>query len=323
MSVGTCERSSRQRSGRCWQPATSAGKGPLASPGEPEDARGNAGRSGEIIVVDNASGDGTCSELSQQFPGVLFLCNDRNLGFTAGNNQGLEHARGRYVLFLNPDTVVHAGALAAMLDEMELHPEIGVLGPRLIYGDGSPQPSCRRFPTLASALFESTPAAWRWPGNRWARRYQMADADPHQRQAVDWLVGAALLVRHAVVDGIGGFDTGYFMYSEELDLCRRARAAGWEVVYLPSAQVTHYEGSSSDQIKPERHIYFNTSKVRYFRKYHGPFVAQFLRLYLLASFAFEMLWEAAKWLLGSRRVLRRQRIAAYWRLLASGLQAPS
>lgn len=282
----------------------------------------------EIIVVDNASTDGSVEMVAREFPEVRLIANPDNRGFTRGNNQGVALARGRYVLFLNPDTEVVGDALATMIAYMDAHPEVGVLGPELRYGDGSLQSSRRRFPTLMTALFESTPLAWRWPDNPWARRYRMeegAEAGGRGRgdggQEVDWLVGAALLARRAVLAQIGGFDEGYFMYSEEVDWCRRAKDAGWRIVYLPDARIIHYEGKSSGQVVAARHIRFNTSKVRYFRKFHGPLAAETLRLALLGMFGVEWLLEAGKWLFGSKRPLRRERMAAYARLLAGGLRS--
>lgn len=277
----------------------------------------------ELIVIDNASTDGSAEMVAAEFPDAKLICNSANLGFTRGNNQGLALARGRYVLFLNPDTEVVGDALATMVAYMEAHPRVGALGPQLRYGDGSFQSSRRRFPGLATALFESTPLAWHWPAarNPWARRYHMADTPNDQTQPVDWLVGAALLVRRAVLDQVGGFDEGYFMYSEELDLCRRIKATGWEVHYLPQAQIIHHEGKSSEQVVAARHIYFHTSRVRYFRKFYGPLAAGFLRFALLGMFGVEWFLEAGKWLLGSKRSLRCERLAAYARLLASGLRS--
>ena len=290
--------------------------------------------------------------VAAEFPAVRLFANAENVGFTRGNNQGLAVARGRYVFFLNPDTEVVGDALVTMVAYLDTHPEVGALGPQLRYGDGSLQSSRRRFPTFATSLFESTPLAWHWPANPWARRYRMEDQEagitPKVRRAgdqgsgvtptvrraggqddrgtavatgqqVDWLVGAALMVRREVLAQVGGFDEGYFMYSEELDLCRRIKEAGWQIVYLPTAQIIHHEGKSSEQVVAARHIRFQTSKVRYFRKFHGPFQAEALRVFILASFAVEWLFEAGKWLLGSRRSLRRERMAAYGKLLRSGL----
>jgi GT2 family glycosyltransferase len=295
-----------------------------AGDAEPPLASDTCPLAAEIIVVDNASTDGSAEMVAADFPHVQLIANPDNRGFTRGNNQGLALAGGRYVLFLNPDTRVVGDALAVMVAYMEANPDVAAVGPQLRYGDGALQSSRRRFPTLATALFESTPLAWHWPAGRnpWARHYHMEDGAPADvPQEVDWLVGAALLVRQKVIAHIGGFDEGYFMYSEELDWCRRARDAGWRIRYLPSAQVVHYEGKSSDQAATARHIRFNTSKVRYFRKFHGPAAAGFLRLAILGMFAIECLLEIAKWLVGSKRPLRRERCAAYRQLLRSGLRS--
>ena len=275
----------------------------------------------EVIVIDNASADGSAEMVAREFPWVRLIANRENRGFTGGNNQGIGAATGRYVFFLNPDTVVVDDALAAMVGYLAAHDDVGVVGPQLRYGDGSLQSSRRRFPTLGSALLESTPLEWHWPGNRWARWYRMEDQPGAAAiQDVDWLVGAALMTRRPVLERVGGFDEGYFMYSEELDWCRRVKAAGWRVVYLPEAQIIHYEGRSSEQVVAARHIRFQTSKVRYFRKFHGRMAAGALRVFLLAAFGVEWGLEAGKWLLGSKRSLRRSRMASYGQLLCSGLR---
>jgi len=283
----------------------------------------------EIIVVDNASADGSAAMVAAEFPDVRLISSPINRGFTGGNNLGLAAARGRYVFFLNPDTVASRDALVALVETLETHADVGVVGPQLRYGDGRLQSSRRRFPTLLTALFESTPLEWHWPANRWARWYRMEDrpqtfevsetSKVSTVEDVDWLVGAALMTRRAVLAQVGGFDEGYFMYSEELDWCRRVKAAGWRVVYLPAAQITHYEGKSSEQMVATRHIRFQTSKIRYFRKFHGPRAAGFLQAFILGAFAVEWSLEAVKWLLGSNRALRRDRMAAYRQLLATGL----
>jgi N-acetylglucosaminyl-diphospho-decaprenol L-rhamnosyltransferase len=275
----------------------------------------------EIIVVDNASSDGSTQMVASEYPTVRLLANVENRGFTGGNNDGLRLASRAFVLFLNPDTVVQDTALDRMLAYLGAHPEVGVVGPQLRYGDGTLQSSRRCFPTLATALFESTPLAWHWPPERnpWARRYHMADIPAGRTQEVDWLVGAALLTRREVLAQTGAFDEAYFMYSEELDWQRRVKQAGWKVVYLPEAVIVHHEGKSSEQATAARHIRFNRSKVRYFRKHHGRLQAEFLRLVLLAMFVVEWVIEAGKYLLGSQRRMRRARLDAYSQLILSGL----
>ncbi len=274
----------------------------------------------QVIVVDNASSDGSVEMVRQEFPTVRLIASEVNLGYPGGNNAGLAVARGRYVMILNPDTEIVGNALTTLIAFADAHPDVGVIGPQLLHPDGSVQSSRRRFPTLATALFEST---WLQPlaPRRLLRRYYVLDRPDDAVQDVDWVDGAALLARRTAIQQVGPLDEGYFMYSEELDWCRRFRQAGWRVVYLPTAQVIHHRGKSSEQVVAARHIHFQTSKVRYFRKFHGPLVGQLLRLFLLANYAGQTALEGGKWLIGHKRPLRAQRIAAYWQVLRSGLRS--
>jgi len=264
----------------------------------------------EIIVVDNGSTDGSPEMVRTEFPQVHLMANPDNRGFTAANNQGLAVARGRYVLLLNPDTEVVGDALETLVAFADAHPDVGVVGPQLLNPDGTVQSSRRRFPTLATALLEST---WLQPyaPRRLLARYYVLDRPDDEVQDVDWVTGAALMARREAVEQVGPLDEGFFMYSEELDWCRRFRAAGWRVIYLPTARIIHHEGKSSEQVLPARHIHFQTSKIRYFRKYHGPAAAEALRWFLLGNYLWQIGVEGAKWLLGHKRPLRAERIAAY------------
>jgi N-acetylglucosaminyl-diphospho-decaprenol L-rhamnosyltransferase len=274
----------------------------------------------EIWVVDNASTDGTVEMLQDEFPAVHVIANSENVGFSRGNNLALAQAQGRYLFLLNPDTELCPGALRRLVDYMEAHRRVGVAGPRLFYGDGSPQSSRRRFPTLATAFFESTKLQQWFPRHRLLTRYYMRDTPDDAEQEVDWLNGSALFVRREVVEQLGGFDEAFFMYSEELDWCYRIKQAGWQIVYLPSAQVIHYEGKSSEQVVAARDIYFHSSKIRFFRKYHGARAAALLRAFLLTMFGFQLAEEGSKWLLGHKRALRAARVKAYCQVLKSGLR---
>ncbi len=272
----------------------------------------------EIIVVDNASHDDSVAMLRETFPQVVVIANAENRGFTGGNNQGLAAATGDFLLLLNPDTEIVGDALPRMIAYLQNHPGVGMIGPQLLNPDGSVQSSRRRFPTLPVLFLESTWLEKLAP--RKSLRYYYAQEQPDDAiQDVDWITGAAMLTRREVIAQVGGMDEGFFMYSEELDWCRRIREAGWRVIYFPEARVTHHEGKSSEQVVPARHIYFQSSKVRYARKYHGTAIAETLRLWLLTQYVWQIGVEGVKWLIGHRRDLRATRIAAYRQVLRSKL----
>jgi GT2 family glycosyltransferase/glycosyltransferase involved in cell wall biosynthesis len=277
----------------------------------------------EVIVVDNASTDDSLALLREEFPQVRVIPLPENVGFSAGNNTGIRASKGHYVFLLNPDTVCHPGSISQLCDYIDAHPAIGIAGPRLVNPDGTLQPSRRRFPTLATALLESTPLQPLFRNSPVLRRFYILDQPDEVTQPVGWLSGAALLCRSETLRQVGLFDPGYFMFSEEIDLCRRAHDAGWEVVYLPQAQITHFGGQSTDQAIASRHINFNTSKVRYFRKHEGRLVGNLVRLYLLGTYAAQSTSEGLKWLLGHKRPMRSARLHMYAQVLRSGLRPRS
>jgi GT2 family glycosyltransferase len=275
----------------------------------------------EIIVVDNASTDDTAQMIRDQYPAVRLIALDSNLGFAGGNNRGIAAAGGQAILLLNSDTKVLPGAISTLLAYLEDHPQTGVVGPRLLNENGTVQPSRRRFPTLPILFLESTWLQSLAPA-RSLRRFYMEDVPESPPHSVDWITGAAMLVRPEVIDQVGALDDGYFMYSEELDWCHRIKDAGWDIAFTPAAEIVHYGGKSSDQVVPARHIYFQASKVRYTRKFHGRLMAEVLRAWLLGQYVWQTALEAIKWLFGHRRELRAARVSAYWNVLRSGLQQP-
>jgi len=272
------------------------------------------------IVVDNASADGSAAMVRHAFPAVELLEAGSNRGFAAGNNLALRRllddtAPPQAVLLLNPDTEVDATQLPALRQFLVQHPAVDVVGPQLRYADGSLQSSCRRMPQRLTYLWESTPLEQLWPDNPWARRYRMADADPQQACAVEWLVGAAMLVRFSAIVRAGIFDEGFALYSEELEWQRRLGAGGRGIWYLPSVVVTHHEGKSSEQAPARRRLLFRQSRLRDAAMQYGSAFAQLLRLALMALSAAELATEAAKWLVGHRRALRAARIHEHWHVL--------
>jgi GT2 family glycosyltransferase len=258
--------------------------------------------------------------LRARFPHVQLIVNEENRGFTAANNQGLALSRGRYLLLLNPDTEIVGDALGTMVSHMDAHPKIGALGPKLVFPDGGLQSSRRRFPTFLTSLVESTIIQQWWTENIILDRYYMQDTDDDAIQPVDWVVGACLLIRREAYEQVGSMDEGFFMYSEELDWCKRIKDAHWQVCYFPPATVVHHEGKSSEQVVPARHIYFQSSKVRYFHKHHGAIQGEALRWFLLATYLVQWASEGFKWILGHKRPLRAERLMAYRQVLKSGLK---
>jgi N-acetylglucosaminyl-diphospho-decaprenol L-rhamnosyltransferase len=268
----------------------------------------------EVIVVESGSTDGTLDMLRERFPWVVTLPQAENVGFTRGNNIGLVAARGRLLMLLNPDTEIVGDALAQMAAHLDAHPDVGIVGPYTLNSDGTAQSTRRRFPTLLTGMFEST---WLQPlaPRRLLDRYYVRDIADADTADVDWVQGSALMLRREVYAQIGGLDEQYIMFSEELDWCRRARDAGWRVVYLGSAMIVHHGGRSTDQVVARKHIHFQQSKLRYFRKYHGVLAASGLRVLLIALYGCQLILEAMKGVIGHKRALRQERVRVYGQVI--------
>jgi len=228
-----------------------------------------AGISLEVIVVDNASRDGSADMVRETFPQARLIRHHENVGFARGYNLAAAQAQGRHLLMLNPDTEVRPGALARLVAFLDSHPGAAAAGPRLLNSDGSLQPSCRRFPRPMAALFRNTALGRLFPHNRYARDYLMADWDHRQPRPVDWVSGAALCIRREAWQQVGGFDEGFFMYAEDVDWCLRARRAGWDIYYLPEAVIVHHIGRSTDQRPAAMVLQFHRSMARFYRKHYA------------------------------------------------------
>lgn len=249
----------------------------------------------EVWVVDNASGDNSTHMVATEYPQARLVASQQNLGFAGGNNRALRllgfqptgaeaRATGsaqlssaaglpRYVLLLNPDTVVHEGSLAQLVAFLDDQPPYGGCGARLIYPDGSFQHSAFGFPGLAQIYFDLYPPPGRLNrllDSRWNGRYSRQLYETGQPFAVDFVLGAALMVRREAIETIGLLDEGYFMYCEEMDWQRRLQAAGWPLACVPAAVITHHGGASTGQFRGAMVEALWRSRLRYFRRYHGP-----------------------------------------------------
>ena len=233
--------------------------------------------SGEVIVVDNASRDGTAALVREKFPWVLLIASEENLGFAAGNNLAAAHARGRYLLLLNPDAVPAPGSLARGVALMDEHPDVGLAGGELRGVDGSRQPSARMFPTLRDEFFTLAGLAARYPRSPVFARLDRRWADPEVPAQVDWIPGAFVFIPVKVFRQLDGFDERFFLYSEEVDLCRRMQAAGFKIYYWPELKAMHIGGESAKTVARARvskagsqlQSWRMRSALLYYRKHHG------------------------------------------------------
>jgi len=203
----------------------------------------------EVLVIDNASGDGLIEELARSHPGVRGIQSPANEGFARGVNRGLALAQCECLCLLNPDTECSPGSLATLVRFVREHRDVGVVAPRLLDPDGSIQFSCRRFPTNWTGLFNRYSLLTRlFPDNRFSRHYLMLDFDHETMRDVDWLTGACLVTRRDVVDRVGGLDPAYFLWNEDVDWCHAMHDAGYRVVYLPEANVMHVVTASQASV---------------------------------------------------------------------------
>jgi len=225
----------------------------------------------DVVVVDNASGDGTPAMVRSEFPQVRLIERSTNAGFAAAANEGLRAADGEAFFLLNPDSELAGNVLPPMLAYLRGHPDVAILAPKLLDPDGSLQLSCRRFPGFQTALFNRYSLLTRLlPNNRFSRRYLMTDSDHARIADVDWASAACwLLARHAY-ERIGPLDEGYFWAVEDVDYCQRAREAGLRVVYFPEVAVVHHIGGSSATLPARSIIERHRGMWRYYRKYRRP-----------------------------------------------------
>ena len=225
----------------------------------------------EVIVVDNRSGAGTVEFVASRHPWARVEVRDRRRGFSDNNNFGIRRSTAPYVLILNPDTEVRPGALAALTRFMDSNPAAGIAGAKLLFPDGSIQPSCRRFPNLSSVLVRRTPLRVFMQGSEANARHLMLDHSSRTPTEVDWLLGACLFVRRSAINDVGLMDEGYFLYVEDIDWCFRMHQAGWKVYWVPEAEVVHHHLAVSDRKLLSWHSWVHLkSMLRYFRKHLAP-----------------------------------------------------
>jgi GT2 family glycosyltransferase len=233
----------------------------------------------EILIVDNNSSDGSPQMVEVDFPQVKLIKSTVNLGFGAANNLALEQATGKYFVLLNSDAFFQKDALKKAVSHMDEQPDCGLGGCRLTGRDGSWQPSSRSFHSITRDLVVMTGLAYRFPKSRFFGHFDRTWADRNQPASVDWVPGAFSIIRPAALKKIGLFDPAFFLYYEEVDLCRRIKEAGYSIWYWPDIVVVHIGGESSRQLKTTLEISSMAAQVvmwrmrstlLYYRKHHGP-----------------------------------------------------
>ena len=231
----------------------------------------------EVIVVDNGSEDGSADAIAQRFPQVRLHRNPDNRLYAAGNNQGAAMARGDYVVTLNSDTEVRAGALDLLVDFLGQHADYGAVAPRLSDPDGSVQHACQRFPTLLTALcFDSWFGSF-WPGRRVVDRYLMRDFDHLTSCDVDQPPGAVCMLRTADWRALGGFDEELALFYNDVDLCQRIWASGQKIRYLADAEVMHHRGASTKNFA-RMLVIWHKNRLAYYTKHYGSLGALWVRV---------------------------------------------
>lgn len=276
-------------------------------------ASAQADGAGEIIVVDNGSSDGSPEMVRADFPGVTLVDDAGNIGYGAASNLAIARCAADHVLLLNSDTVVHAGALAALAAYLERTPSAAIVGPHLLNADGTTQGSCFPYPGTLGWLVENDPVAPLAGLIPPLRRRLLRFAPPTAAAAVPWVLGAALAIRRTAFDEVGGFDRAFFMYFEEVDLCRRLTEAGWEIHFLPEARVTHVGQASTRQVRASMIVaHYRSTLIFYRRHYDGPRLAFWLAT-MRAKMAFRIARDSvALQLYPSRRPVLRESLSA-WR----------
>jgi GT2 family glycosyltransferase len=222
------------------------------------------GISREIIVVDNASRDGSAREVKGEFPSVHLIENEKNLGFAKAVNQGLQKGSGKYVLLLNPDTQVKGGAVERLVSFMETHLGAGVAGPQLLNSDGSKQNSIANYPSLATELFNKSLLR-----RLFKKKFPGKERDYSEPVEVDSVIGACMIVRREAIHQVGLLDEDYFLFLEETDWCYRMTKRGWKIYHVPQAEVGHFQGKSAEIVKKRAKVEFYRSRYHFFKKNRG------------------------------------------------------
>lgn len=266
-------------------------------------------RPGEVVVVDNASSDGSIEMIRSEYPWVLLHSNKINAGFGAAANQAINKCTLKYVLLLNSDVLLQPGAIEALSSYLDRHPRAAIVGPRLVETDGTVQASCYPFPTVLNALFINTNLG-RLVGcvPILRNRYLPTWSHTHSR-VIPWVKGAAMAIRREAIEAVGAFDESFFMYFEEVDLCYRLYAAGWEVHFAPVTTAVHVGAASTMRYHTEMAVQLLASTLQFYRRHYSGIRLAALGMQLRSIVILRWIIDKAR-LLVARDKGKRAKIAA-------------
>jgi len=239
----------------------------------------------EVIVVDNASADGSAEMVKSDFQQVILIENPENRGFATANNQGMAVAKGRYVLLLNSDTVILENSITNTICFADSNPQAGVIGCRVLNPDGTLQPTCYMFPSILNMLLSSIYLYKIFPKSKFFGRERMSWWDRNDVREVDVVTGCFMFVRREAIEQVGMMDEQFFMYSEETDWCYRFKQKGWKVVFTPVAEIIHYSGASTKQRRTEMILQLWGSILLFLKKHKNPLIYA-AACFLIAVFLF-------------------------------------
>jgi GT2 family glycosyltransferase len=225
----------------------------------------------EIVVVDNASSDGSADEVATCYPEVRLIRNTENLGFAKANNIGVSVSTGRYLCFVNSDVKVLPHCISRLIDFCEANSTVGMVGPRIIGGDGKLQRSCRGFPSVWNMFCRALALDTLFPRNKAFNGYKLYHWSQESLRPVDILTGCFWLVRREALTRVGLLDEEFFMYGEDMDWCKRFWAQEWEVIFVPSAEAIHYGGASSSNSPVRFYVEMHRADLQYWKKHHSRF----------------------------------------------------
>jgi GT2 family glycosyltransferase len=270
----------------------------------------------EIMIVDNQSTDGTRAYVESSHRSIRLLANGENRGFAAANNQALRLTRSRYVLLLNPDTLLQEGAIDRLVHCMEEHGEASAAGPAVLNRDGTPQRTGVAFPSTRNILVESVFLDRLLPGSRFFGQHRQLYADPSVEREVDYVQGSCMIVRCEAIGHVGILDEDYFMYFEETDWCYRMRQMGGTVWFCPAASVIHFGGEATSHYGERRLVNYHRGLLLFYKKHRSPMDSLILRLVLVLRSGIRIaIWAGVAALRPSVRKEALSSLRGYWRTL--------